>query len=367
MNVHSRNLAVPFWLTAPLIYPLRFFNQRGEKTEDMSAPAWAIAPSQSKRDNAESSKGSIPPWTRGDKSTPGGSSKCDEGKSRSRATSREVRQSTVDSRETTERPDSGKRVKLGRTHGILAVGAWAAREEIASLLEDGHPAEDIIRAIRSGEELGPSLRKESEVETAPGKPFTSSGSVRSERSSLSADAPKWSQKAPSFSYSFRKRADLRRRRNPKWVASILPSDQSMNEVMVDEVETPFFAPQKEELKELTGGFRKKAAAPKRVAEFKELRSELARYVPKSLPRRANPSEQKKLDDYIMTPGPKLSMRVWWWRTSAWTGRTMRSSSFIPNQGRDAQDADTRESHAVCFGFLFGDPGVRRTRVKVAEV
>eukprot|EP00434_Breviolum_minutum_P003086 symbB.v1.2.002716.t1/scaffold148.1/size298184/5 len=43
------------------------------------------------------------------------------------------------------------------------------------------------------------------------------------------------------------------------------------------VETPFFAPQKEELKELTGGFRKKAAAPKRVAEFKELRSELARH------------------------------------------------------------------------------------------
>lgn len=208
----------------------------------------------------------------------------------------------MDSREITERPDSGKRVKLGRTHGILAVGAWAAREEIASLLEDGHPAEDIIRAIRSGEELGPSLRKESEVEIAPasekeGKPFTSSGSVRSERSSLSADAPKWGQKAPSFSYSFRKRADPPKEEKSEVGSEYTPSDQSMNEVIVDEVETPFFTPQKEELKELAGGFRKKAAAPKRVAEFKEIRSELARYVPKSLPRRANPSEQKKLDDY----------------------------------------------------------------------
>ena len=96
---------------------------------------------------------------------------------------------------------------------------------------------------------------------------------------------------------------LQRRKSPS-----TPCDQSMNEVVTDEVTSPSFTPQKEELKELTGGFRRKAAAPKRVAEFKDLRSELVRYVPKSLPRRANPSLSRK-SWTTKTRGPKQSMRL----------------------------------------------------------
>ena len=45
-----------------------------------------------------------------------------------------------------------KRAKLGRTSGVLAVGAWSARREIAEMLQEGVPAEDIIKAIQIGEE-----------------------------------------------------------------------------------------------------------------------------------------------------------------------------------------------------------------------
>ena len=110
VNVHSRNLAVPFWLTAPLISP-QVFQPAGGETEDMYAPAWASASGSLKRGDADSSKGSTPPWARGDKSTPGGSSKRDEGKpSRSRPASGEVRHSTPDVKKASERSDRGKRV-----------------------------------------------------------------------------------------------------------------------------------------------------------------------------------------------------------------------------------------------------------------
>eukprot|EP00435_Cladocopium_sp_Y103_P073819 s164_g45.t1 len=45
-----------------------------------------------------------------------------------------------------------KKPKLGKTSGILAVGAWSARLEIAGMLQEGIPAEDILRVIQSGEE-----------------------------------------------------------------------------------------------------------------------------------------------------------------------------------------------------------------------
>eukprot|EP00435_Cladocopium_sp_Y103_P034639 s1626_g9.t1 len=42
--------------------------------------------------------------------------------------------------------------RLGRTEGAFAAGAWAAREEMASLLESGIPPEDLIAQIRAGQE-----------------------------------------------------------------------------------------------------------------------------------------------------------------------------------------------------------------------
>lgn len=286
----------------------------------MDAPPWVSKKPLASSKSADSSlKGSIPPWTRSDMVRPGASSSRPEDvKSTKGSRTREeqpprsrlaknARHSTPDDSRTSAASERGKRVKLGRTHGMLAVGAWAAREEIASLLEDGHPAEDIIQAIRSGEELGPSLRSEPGAETpqetpraceVDGKPVTSSGSVKSERSSLSAEAPKWNQKAPNFSHSFRKKAEMPKvEARASEYSEYTPSDESMNEVHVEPPTTPFASPPKEELSALVSNFRKRAAAPKRVATPVDIRSGLARYVPKSLPRRANPSEQKKLDDY----------------------------------------------------------------------
>eukprot|EP00435_Cladocopium_sp_Y103_P069079 s364_g32.t1 len=48
-------------------------------------------------------------------------------------------------------------VRLGRTTGVTAAGAWAARLELADLLESGADPREIIRAIRAGEEEGVSL------------------------------------------------------------------------------------------------------------------------------------------------------------------------------------------------------------------
>ena len=45
-----------------------------------------------------------------------------------------------------------KRAKLGKTTGIFAAGAWSARLEIAEMLQEGIPAEEILRAIEDGEE-----------------------------------------------------------------------------------------------------------------------------------------------------------------------------------------------------------------------
>ena len=47
------------------------------------------------------------------------------------------------------RPGSAK---LGRTSGLMAVGAWAARVEIADMLESGVLAKGLIGMIRKGEE-----------------------------------------------------------------------------------------------------------------------------------------------------------------------------------------------------------------------
>ena len=42
--------------------------------------------------------------------------------------------------------------RLGKTEGIFAAGAWAAREELASLLEDGIAPDELVAEIRAGHE-----------------------------------------------------------------------------------------------------------------------------------------------------------------------------------------------------------------------
>ena len=44
------------------------------------------------------------------------------------------------------------REKLGKTSGVMVVGAWGARVEIARMLERGVPSTKILEMIREGEE-----------------------------------------------------------------------------------------------------------------------------------------------------------------------------------------------------------------------
>ena len=48
--------------------------------------------------------------------------------------------------------DPSKRPKLGKTEGMVAMGAWAARLEIAQLLSSGVSPSEVIRMIQSGQE-----------------------------------------------------------------------------------------------------------------------------------------------------------------------------------------------------------------------
>ena len=69
---------------------------------------------------------------------------------RSHRRRRRRRQETGDESRATTPVD----VRLSRTTGVTAAGAWAARLEIADLLDSGANPEEIIRAIRAGEEEG---------------------------------------------------------------------------------------------------------------------------------------------------------------------------------------------------------------------
>ena len=261
-----------------------------------------------------------PSWTRGDKTLPGGSEmRHDKVPPFGRP------QRSGDTAKEEDPPgdsagESSKRVCLGRTQGLMAVGAWAAREEIASFLESGCKPSEILEAIRSGEELGPLLSggvsskrdPPIEMENRPSghATLTPPGSARSgSRSSLpsSLEAPSWAASSPNFSLEFRKQALAPGVRGEKSGEDYRPSspedeleevdDESVISSLKQEDMTPFKTPHKEEITSLVSGFRKRAGKPKGMPAPQDVRSTKARYVPKALPRRANPSEQKKLEDY----------------------------------------------------------------------
>ena len=43
------------------------------------------------------------------------------------------------------------RAKLGKTSGVIAIGAWSARHEIARMIQSGVSAQEILDLIRSEE------------------------------------------------------------------------------------------------------------------------------------------------------------------------------------------------------------------------
>ena len=212
-----------------------------------------------------------------------------------------------------EEGSSKKKVRLGKTTGLLAVGAWAARKEIASLIKQGFTSTAILRAIQNGDEEGPELTEKSDTfregPSDRGKEgslsSTPRGGVHSvvepHRGALGSSSQAGSTVRPAVGH-FRKQAappspdpagfidqeevDSSSREYTPSIGPATPGDQ-------DEV---FKTPKLRDLAPDLESFRKKAARPKEVALPKK--GEVPPYIPKAFPRRANPSDQKKLDDYF---------------------------------------------------------------------
>lgn len=79
--------------------------------------------------------------------------------------------------------DPSKRPKLGKTEGMVAMGAWAARLEIAQLLSSGVSPSEVIRMIQSGQEG-----------SEPLKMSTPSGAL----SDLGEDSPSFDEEFKAF-------------------------------------------------------------------------------------------------------------------------------------------------------------------------
>lgn len=198
----------------------------------------------------------------------------------------------------------------------MAAGAWAAREEIAKLIEDGFGSQDILKAIRDAREEGPDLEVKAKQhprsdEVKP-KEKSSSGTPRGGARSLAESSPgssnpqAWNKVFTASSIgSFRKQAFPPAREDSsesreegvasKTSGGYNPSSEEFPEG--EEVPEVFKTPSLRELGGDLDAFRKKAARPKEVALPKKGASP-PRYVPKAFPRRSNPSEQQKLEDYF---------------------------------------------------------------------
>ena len=150
------------------------------------------------------------------------------------------------------RPREGdaKPLKLGRTQGMMAAGAWAARAEIGALLEAGVPSERILDAIRRGEEgeqplelygsgpMGvPEEKKEKEKEKERGRSSTPRNPSLPGRSGLEVESrdgrgPPKDDGRREFSMSNQQEFGFSKRALPP------PEDLGRNEELGDGVDSP---------------------------------------------------------------------------------------------------------------------------------
>ena len=89
---------------------------------------------------------SVPPWVLGNspRGRPATSLFTGSGRSTPRSSDSRKRQE--------ESTPEQRKAKLGRTSGLMAVGAWSARMEIAKMIEEGVASTDILAAIMEGQE-----------------------------------------------------------------------------------------------------------------------------------------------------------------------------------------------------------------------
>ena len=87
-------------------------------------------------------------------STPGVSRHGEDKEGASALSEPERKKSRSRRRRRSRREESSKRepIQLGKTEGMVAVGAWAARAEIRALLEKGHSGRELLDSLRRGKE-----------------------------------------------------------------------------------------------------------------------------------------------------------------------------------------------------------------------
>ena len=198
-------------------------------------------------------------------------------------------------------------LKLGKTSGIMAMGAWSARMEIARLLEAGVPAREILASIKSGEEGEDPLASS----TGPDRPSRSfsagvkrplEGGESTSSSARASSAPRmevlpraelgvpgWAS-SPFATLEFSKKA-FRPEEESEEMGPSTPED--WEEIEIEESKEV-------EVKRMLAGVylesRKKATPPPPDPKGRE-EPERDRVIPKSLPKRGNPLDSQKLDDF----------------------------------------------------------------------
>lgn len=240
-------------------------------------------------------------------------------------------------------PSGRKKICLGKTQGLMAVGAWAARQEIADLLERGHTKEEILEAVREGVEHGPILQSSESRDHSLGsrskrsweesaRSLDGRRSVVSEKmpqATVPFGAPSWVKPGPSASGAFRKKAEYPEMTKPLEKAGSL-CDYSPSSSCDSDVEG--FPSDREPVEHggASGLFRKRAEKP--VREPDPLAEEKKKAAQKAFPRRKNPSEQHLLEVYFSKARDIFEGFIM-------AGVTMDLVDLIFETGKDTYDED----------------------------
>lgn len=274
----------------------------------MAVPVWARGGSAPKA--APKQSGSVPPITVFS-SPPFGS----------RRTPTEVGDRGLSGKRSDTSSPRRDRAKLGKTSGIMAVGAWSAREEIARMIEQGVPSTDILQSIRSGIEgdvpltcqgigssaspsepnpgglesgEGPTSRTRLERSRPP--PESISSSARSSPRQLSTDmsskgSPRWAKDSVGPSLGFQKKATRPSPKTPPLEVKAEEGDEPIGAVRApieaSDVVTILAA------ESFFDSFAKKAVRPSQQDPPPPRRE----YVPRRLPTRTRPLEAAKLEEF----------------------------------------------------------------------
>ena len=194
-----------------------------------------------------------------------------------------------------EASDPLKRPRLGKTEGMMALGAWAARLEVAHMLTSGVSAGELIRLINSGQEGPEPLRMNQPVQPHVGRRVLHSDlGERAPSSSKEGSAEKKVEESPSakvaqeiLKLDFKKRAVKPPSISVEdYTPSIAPTSPGGGEIGGAEIESPI---KLEELKPVLESFKKKAAPP--AVQPKETQAPKTPALQRAHPKRRHQKEE----------------------------------------------------------------------------